>query len=62
MMAEHDGAGYPLTYCLLSTATSIEIRKHTKALNAWASHLHDEYNIDPDFCHLNKDMGGITMA
>ena len=62
MMAEHDGAGYPITYCLLSTATSIEIGKHTKALNKWASHLCDMYNINPDFCHLDKDMGEIGMA
>lgn len=61
-MAEHDGTGYPLTYCLLSTATSIEIGKRIKALKAWVSHLRDEYNIDPDFCHLDKDMGEIGMA
>jgi len=61
-MAEHDGAGYPLAYCLLSTATSIEIGKRTKALNAWASCLRDKYGINPDFCHLDKDMGEIGMA
>jgi hypothetical protein len=61
-MAEHDGAGYPIAYCLLSTATSIEIGKRTKALNAWASRLRDEYGIYPDFCHLDKDMGEIGMA
>ena len=62
VMAEHDGSGYPLANCLLSTATSIEIGKHTKALKAWALCLHDKYNINPDFCHLDKDMGGIRMA
>ena len=62
MMAEHDGAGYPITYCLLSTATSIEIRKRTKALNKWASRLCDMSNINPDFCHLDKVMGEIGMA
>jgi hypothetical protein len=61
-MAEHDSAGYPLTYCLLSTATSTEIGKCSKALNAWASQLCDDYNIDPNFCHLDKDVGEIGMA
>ena len=61
-MAKHDGTGYPIMYCLLSTATSTEIRKCTKALNKWASRLRDMYNINPDFCHLDKDMGEIGMA
>ena len=62
MMADHDGTGYPIMYCLLSTTTSIEIGKCTKALNKWASRLRDMYNINPDFCHLDKDMGEIGMA
>jgi hypothetical protein len=62
VIAEHDGAGYPIAYCLLSTATSIEMGKRTKALKAWATHLHDKYGIDPRFCHLDKDMAGIGMA
>jgi hypothetical protein len=58
-MAEHDGTRYPLAYCLLSMASSIEIGKCTRALKSWVTCLHDDYNIDPDFCHLDKDMGEI---
>ncbi|OBZ78537.1 hypothetical protein A0H81_00404 [Grifola frondosa] len=35
IMAEHDNAGFPLSYCLLSTATSIEVHKRTNALKVW---------------------------
>ena len=39
ILGEYDNAGFPLTYCLLSTAESLEIRKCTKALMAWATAL-----------------------
>jgi hypothetical protein len=61
-MVVHDGAGYPLSYCLLSTAESTEIGKRTNALTAWALHLRDEYGVDPVFVGLDKDMALIGMA
>jgi hypothetical protein len=61
-MAIHDGAGYPLSYCLLSTADSLEIGKRTRALIAWALRLRDKYGINPIFANVDKDMALIGMA
>ena len=44
-MVEHDNSGFPLSYCILSTASSIEIGKRTKALTAWATCLRDQYSV-----------------
>ncbi len=60
-MAEYDGSGFPLSYCLLSTATSTEIGKRTKALSEWAQHLRDTYGVVPAFAHVDKDMAEIGM-
>jgi hypothetical protein len=35
MMAEYDNAGFPLSYCYLSTAESVELGKRKKALKVW---------------------------
>ncbi|KAN0140684.1 hypothetical protein V8E53_001511 [Lactarius tabidus] len=59
ILGEYDNAGFPLSYCLLTTATSIEDRKRTKALEAWAAVLCHEYNIVPRFVHTDKDMAEI---
>lgn len=61
-MGELDGAGYPLSYCMLSTQTAIDVGKRTKALTAWVTRLRDQYGIDPRFCHTDKDMAQISMA
>lgn len=60
-MGEYDNAGFPLTYCLLSTAEALEIGKRKRALNTWASVLRDKYGIIPVFAHSNKDMAEIGM-
>lgn len=39
ILGEYDNAGFPLAYCLLSTAESLEINKRTMALIAWATAL-----------------------
>ncbi|KAJ3542994.1 hypothetical protein NM688_g5915 [Phlebia brevispora] len=62
IMAEYDNAGFPLSYCLLSTATSMDVQKRKKALKAWAEHVREMYNVNPTFVHLDKDMGEIGMA
>lgn len=36
IMAEHDNAGFPMTYCLLLTATAIDLGKWKLAIAAWA--------------------------
>ena len=59
MMAEHDNAGFPLTYCLLSTATAIDHQKWMKALVAWTKCLCDKYHINPIFAHVDKDMAEV---
>ena len=60
-MAEHDNTGFPLSYCLLSTADSIGIGKRSKALKAWASFLKEKYGIIPKIAHTDKDMAEIGM-
>ncbi|KAJ6587834.1 hypothetical protein B0H10DRAFT_2233881 [Mycena sp. CBHHK59/15] len=60
-MAEHDGAGFPLSYLLLSTASSIDQGKRTKALTAWAKCVCDTYGITVRFTHVDKDMAEIGM-
>ena len=62
VMAEHDNAGFPLSYCLLSTATAIDLGKQTKALTARAKCLKDKYGVNPKFVHVDKDMAEIGMA
>ncbi|KAF5324215.1 hypothetical protein D9619_011369 [Psilocybe cf. subviscida] len=60
IMAEHDNAGFPISYCLLTTATAIDVGKRKKALTAWAQCVHDKYNIHPVFTHVDKDLGEIA--
>ena len=64
ILGEYNNAGFPLTYCLLSTTEALEIGKWKKALNAWASVLHDKYGIIPGFANTDKDMAeiGITVG
>ncbi|KAF8520623.1 hypothetical protein BU17DRAFT_88824 [Hysterangium stoloniferum] len=62
IMAEYDNAGFPISYALLSTATSIEQGKRKKALTAWAVCLKDKYAVNPVFTHIDKDMAEIGMA
>ncbi|THV07112.1 hypothetical protein K435DRAFT_825684 [Dendrothele bispora CBS 962.96] len=62
VMAEDDNAGFPLSYCLLSTATSIEQRKRTKALCRWVRKLRDQWDVHPEFVHIDKDMAEIGMV
>ncbi|KAF9497385.1 hypothetical protein BDN71DRAFT_1481789 [Pleurotus eryngii] len=62
MLAEFDNAGFPLSYCLLSTASVIEISKHTQALTRWITMLQDRYHLNPEFIHMDKDMAEISMT
>jgi len=61
-MAEYDNAGFPISYALLSTATSIDQGKRKKALAAWALCVKDKYAVNPVFTHVDKDMAEISMA
>ena len=62
VLGEYDNAGFPLSKCLLSTASSIEDRKRTKALMAWAATLRGEYSIVLRFVHMDKDMAEIGAS
>jgi hypothetical protein len=48
-----------MTYCLLSTATAIDIGKRKKSIIAWSRCLRDQYGVNPEFIHTDKDMGEI---
>jgi hypothetical protein len=61
ILGEHDNAGFPLSYCMLLTATSLEIGKRRNALSRWVEALRDTYGIRPRFAHTDKDMGEISM-
>lgn len=61
-MGEYDNAGFPMSYCLLSTATAINLGKWKQAIAAWLQCLRDTYGVYPLFIHSNKDMGEIGAA
>ncbi|KAJ6483695.1 hypothetical protein DFH09DRAFT_1340301 [Mycena vulgaris] len=61
IMGEYEGAGFPLSYLLLSTASSIDQGKRRKALTAWAKCVRNTYGIEARFSHVNKDMAEIGM-
>ncbi|KAJ6586095.1 hypothetical protein B0H19DRAFT_1250823 [Mycena capillaripes] len=61
IMGEFDNAGFPLSYLLLSTASSIDQGKRRKALTAWAKCLRNTYGIIAQFTHVDKDMAEIGM-
>jgi len=58
-MAEHDNAGFPLSYCLLTTATAINPGRRKIALTAWVKCIRDKYEVKPVFTHVDKDMAEI---
>ena len=62
ILGEYDNAGFPLSYCLLTTATSVEQGKRTRALQAWATVLHEKYGILPRFVHTDKDLAEISAS
>src|ERR1700761_7878209 len=62
VLTEYDNAGFPLSYCLLTTASSIEEQKRLKALELWAVILRDKYDVRPRFVHTDKDMAEIGAS
>lgn len=61
ILGEYNNASFPLTYCLLSTAETVEMGNWKKTLNVWTSVLHDKYDIIPVLSNTNKDMAEIGM-
>ncbi|KAL0563702.1 hypothetical protein V5O48_018363 [Marasmius crinis-equi] len=62
VLGEYDGGGYPLAYCLLSTAQSTVIKKRILALEPFTVQLRDKYGIKPRHYHVDKDMAEIRVA
>jgi len=62
ILGEYDNTGFPLSYCLLTTATTLENGARTRALEAWATNLHDNYSVNPRFVHTDKDMAEIGAS
>ncbi|KAJ6563838.1 hypothetical protein B0H19DRAFT_1374489 [Mycena capillaripes] len=62
VLGEYDNAGFPLSYCLLSTTGADDLGKRKRALEAWARVLRDKYGVIPVFIHVEKDMAEIGMA
>ncbi|KAJ7238382.1 hypothetical protein C8J57DRAFT_1566088 [Mycena rebaudengoi] len=61
IIGEYDNTGFPLSYLLLSTASSIDQAKRRRALTAWAKCLRAIYGIHTQFTHVDKDMVEIGM-
>jgi hypothetical protein len=59
-LGELDNAGFPLAYCLLSTATAISSHKRTVALTAFLQQVRNTYSIIPSFTHVDKDFAEIS--
>src|SRR6266404_287954 len=62
ILREYDNTGFPLSYCLLTTATTLENGARTWALEAWATNLCDNYSVNPRFVHTDKDMAEIGAS
>jgi hypothetical protein len=62
VLGKYEDTGFPLSYCLLSTASAFDVQKWTKALLAWGKHLRDQYGLIPQFVHTDKDMAEIGMV
>ena len=62
ILGEYDNAGFPLSYCLLTTVTSVEVGKHTRVLQAWAAILCNKYGMVPGFVQTDKDMAEIGAS
>lgn len=62
MLTEHDNAGFPLSYCLLTMATAMNVQKRLKALESWIVILRDQYGVVPRFVHTDKDMVEIGAS
>ncbi|KZS92320.1 hypothetical protein SISNIDRAFT_466734 [Sistotremastrum niveocremeum HHB9708] len=61
-LGEHDNAGFPLSYCFVSTASSIAPRKRLNALHSCFAALKAKYGLSPQFVHTDKDTTEIGAA
>lgn len=61
-IAENDNAGYPIAYCLLTTATVVSDGKRKLSLQHFMEKVRDTYNINLKFVHTDKDIAEIKAA
>ena len=59
VIGEHDNAGYPIAYCLLTTAMAIADSKRKLALASFLKHVRNTYQVHPTFTHTDKDPAEI---
>ena len=62
VMGEHDNAGFPLAYCLLSTASCLTAGKRKVSLTSFMKCVRDRYDVHPKFVHTDKDVAEIRAA
>ena len=62
VIGEYDNVGFPLSYCLLTTASSVDDGKRTRALEAWVTLLRSKHGVVPRFVHIDKDMAEIGAS
>ena len=62
ILGEYDNTGFPLSYCLLTTASSLEDQKCTRVLESWGTILRDTYGLVSRFVHMDKDMAEIGTS
>ena len=62
VLSKYNNFGFPLSYCLLTTASSVDVGKRTRALEAWVTVLCNKYGIHPRFVHTDKDMAEIGAS
>ncbi|KAF5345219.1 hypothetical protein D9757_015315 [Collybiopsis confluens] len=62
ILFEHDNAGFPGSYCLLTTASACDPGKRTRALKLWMTAVKTTYGINPQYIHLDKDMAEIGAS
>ncbi|KAJ8095831.1 hypothetical protein PM082_022723 [Marasmius tenuissimus] len=60
-MAEYDNAGFPFSYCLLSTTEATTPGKRIDPLERWATHV-NKYQLHPQFVNVDKNLAEIVMA
>lgn len=55
-----DNSGFPLAYCLLTTATAVVAHKRAASLSAFLEQVKLEYKVKPRFAHVDKDFAEIS--
>lgn len=60
VIGEVDNAGYPLAYCLLTSATAIVKKKRQSTLAGFLGRVKETYDLHPRFAQVDKDFAEIA--